>query len=322
MNAARRPVRRPVRRAVAASVSLLLVACSGGGGDDAAPVVSPAATIADDAVATAPSDDSPDPATSGASGSAPVAPTVRVSVRSDSIDGEIVVEQTGDGDPFGTFGSCSGLRSRVGTYSVLVADTIGSVRSISLLTAGAVGGTGTFDADVRIEPAVGDAIVATGTVTLSSDLAAGSYIAFTPDGEPIEGDFECSGGTGPEPLAVGSDDGVLDAIEVFALLRRGDAERVLGLAVASDSAPTARCPGAEGRTGDTQIVRVDGDASIGALTTFELTRGTTSTMRLRAGGVVYEFDRVDVQLDDGAASGIFAAETPSGIAVDGAFRCT
>ena len=76
------------------------------------------------------------------------------------------------------------------------------------------------------------------------------------------------------------------------------------------------------RSDDTVIVRVDGDESIGAITTFELTGGVTSTMRLRAGGVVYEFDRVEVELDDSAASGIFSAITQSGIAVDGAFRCT
>lgn len=313
---------RLVRRAVVGFFLVVLAACSGGD-DDSGPVVSPA-TTGDDVATTQPTDENPESTSdsSGAVGSEPTTQTVSVSVRSDSIDGEITVEQVGDGDPFATFGSCSGLRSRVGPYSVLASDTIGPVRSISLLTGAAVDGPGTHDADVRVERAVGDPIVATGTVTLASGLAAGSYLAFTPDGEPVEGDFECSGSQSPEPLEVGPADGTLDAIEVFALLRQGDAERVLGLAVTSDTAPTAQCPGAGGGSDDSVIVRVDGDESIGAITTFELTGGATSTMRLRAGGVVYEFDRVEVELDESAASGIFSASTQSGIAVDGAFRCT
>ena len=90
----------------------------------------------------------------------------------------------------------------------------------------------------------------------------------------------------------------------------------------ADTNPAAECPGAEGRSDAPALVRVDGDETIGAITTFELTGGQPTAMRLRAGATVYEFDDVDIELDDGATSGIFAAADDSGLTIDGAFRCT
>ncbi len=321
---------RPVRRIVTVAMLLFAAACSGSDdaippapaasattaiGSDARDAGATSASVADEGVAdqgVADADERPEP----------IPATVTMSVASDAAVATITIDAADVDDPFGTFASCSGLRTSVGTYSVVVSTPSGTVRSIGLLTDDPIDGPGIHDAQVRVELAAGEPLVAIGTMTLAGDLSAGTFVTFTPDGQPIDGEFECTGGSGPEPLVTGTADGTAETIEVVALLRMGDAERVLGLAIDTRAVPTAACPGATGEPDDSVVVRVDGDGSIGALTTFELTGGGVPTMRLRAADAVYEFDTVDAQVEPDATSGTFSATGPAGLTVDGAFRCT
>jgi hypothetical protein len=224
-------------------------------------------------------------------------------------------------DPFGTFASCSGVRRSFGPYSVLVAASTGDVSAVSVLTADSVSAAGIHDADIRIDLRSGEVLTASGTATIDAGWRSGSFVAFDPDGGRITGSFECSGGDpSGAPLDPSDQAGVLDSIEVFALLRRGDAERVVGLAVDANrsSEVTMECPAVDDR--GTVVVGVDGDQTVGSLTSFELLDGEATTMRMSVGGVSYEFDDVVIALADPAVSGTFSA-TADGVAVDGAFRC-
>lgn len=307
---------------------LVLAACSGGGSDapSAATVVEPPST----AVAPVEDDDSSAAPQDGADATlAPAAEqwTVTVELVTDGFDGAAIDSEaswTGDpgasveGGPFGDIGSCSGLREHVGAYAVLVSGADG-IDAVNVWTADRVRGPGVYDAEVRVERPGSAPIAATGTMTIMDGLQRGEFLAFGPGGGRVEGSFSCVGAVSPSPLATaGSDDGAVDSVEVFALMRDGDAERVLGLAATASSG--AECSAIDGRAGS-PVVRVDGDATLGAITTFELSVEPAATALLRAAGVSYEFDDVIVTLDADGGSGVFSGTTEAGISVDGAFRC-
>ena len=176
---------------------------------------------------------------------------------------------------------------------------------------------------MRVELASGDAVTAVGTLTLDDDLRAGTFVAFDSAGEPVRGSFTCDGPDAPPvPLAPGHDDGVVDSVSVFVLLRHDRAERLLGLAVAgSEPGADVECPGAIGATSDL-LVRVDGGLSVGAITTFELGNGAAPSMRIRAGGAVFEFADASLEVDPSRTSGTFSAVGAGGVAADGAFACS
>jgi hypothetical protein len=229
-------------------------------------------------------------------------------------------------DPFTRFSSCSGLRASIGTFTVTAVDDTAAVRSVSVGTADNVDGPGIHDAEVRVETATAGTASAVGTVTLDQSLRSGSFQAFEATGESVSGTFVCDGPPGaPVPIVdadAGDDDGVLRVVEVVALLRRGDEERIVGLTLdtAEVAAVDADCPGVTGSDGPS-LVSVDGGPAVGAITTFELVRGLPSTMRMRVGGATYEVDDVTIDVDDRGAAGTFSGVTGGGIAIDGAFRC-
>lgn len=316
-------------RTISVTGVLVLGACSGGDAspvtDTVAPSTAPATstTVADAAAAGAATESDAtlaDDATEW---------TVAVDVRSSGFEGQPIdttVSWSGDpaslveDGPFGRFGACSGLRGHVGAYSVLVSGD-GELDAVSVWTAERVTAAGVYDAEVRIERAGSAPISASGTMTIDDGLQEGEFQAFGPSGGEVAGTFSCLGTVPPTPLsATGLDgDGELDAVEVFALLQDGDAERILGLA--ADGSSGAECA-ALGQDSSSTVVRVDGDAVLGGLTAFELTDEPSVTARLRAGGASYEFDDVMLRVDDSGASGVFSGVTAEGVSVDGAFRCT
>lgn len=245
-----------------------------------------------------------------------VTPTVAVQIELDepSVVADLSAPAGPAGDPFGDFATCSGVRGAVGTYVVGVGASSGTVRWASVVTATRLEGPGTVDADVRIELADGTSVEATGTTTIATDLASGSFIAFDAAGSRVSGTFDCRGGSAPPTLIAESPDG---AIEVLALLRRSGAERVVSAARVGATAED--CPlGVDSPT----ILTIDGDESLGAITTFELTDdGTTGALRLRIGDYVEEFDDVDVSVSDTSRAGTFGA-VRGDLALDGAFSCT
>jgi hypothetical protein len=218
-------------------------------------------------------------------------------------------------DPFGEVGSCSGLRERVGAYSVFASD---GDDAVSVWTADRVTAPGDYDVEVRIERAEGP-IRASGTLTVRDELQRGEFVGVTPEGGRVDGEFECAGAPPPTPLVPGEPgDGTIDSVEVFVIVRDGGAERVLGLAASGDD--DVDCPAVSGTGGET-IVRAEGDARLGAITMFELAGGAEPTLELRFGDVSYDFAEVGVQIGPDGASGTFTG-TSGGVSVDGAFLCT
>lgn len=309
-----------------------LAACSGGSdATSSVPAVEPATTAASGSVVS-----SDEPASDDAAGSAEAGQT-EAQVGAAASDAEamvsIAVAASGftspdvsldlsaayadDVGPFGEFGSCSGSRAFVGAYSIFVS---GSDGAVNVWTADRVTAAGIYDAEVRVEPTSGDPLIGSGTITVLDGLQSGEFVAFGADGGRLEGTFACEGTPSPEPLPLGAvGDDALDTVEVFALLRDGDAERVVALAV--DGTADAECPAAEGGAAGPTVVRADGDERLGAITTFELSDGP-ATARLRIGGRSFEFPDVTLTLEPDGTAGIFAAANPDGTSVDGAFRCT
>ena len=228
-----------------------------------------------------------------------------------------------DSDVFGSFASCSGARRSFGSYSVLVSSTDGPVSAVSIFTETPVPAGGIYDADVRVELSSGQIESAIGTATIDPDFRSGSFMAFTSEGGSLSGTFECIGGAVQSaPLEIAdSDDDVLETTEVVALMRRGDAERVVGLAVDATRSPsvTIECSSVTGGA-DPSLVYVDGDQSVGAISSFELTSGDNPSMWMQVGGQRYEFDAVSVDVENPPTAGTFSA-TVDGLSVDGAFRC-
>ena len=279
----------------------------------------------------------PDRSPAGPTSAADAAPadqayavTIDVSVgrlgASERLEVAIEPDELDEIDPFTRFSSCSGLRSSVGIFAVTAVDDTAAVRSVAVVTGDRVTGPGIYDADIRVETETDGIVSAAGTVTLATGLRSGSFEAFEPTGESVSGTFTCDGPAGtPVPLVeVGATngDGMPGTVEVVALLRRGDQERIVGLALDTSAAATAdaECRGTSGGDGST-LVRVDGDPTVGAITTFDLTPGRSPGMRLDVGGASYEVDDVEVDLDDRGAAGTFSGTTADGIAIDGAFRC-
>lgn len=236
----------------------------------------------------------------------------------DDIEGTLIWEGdpvVGAGDGvFGRYGGCAGWRESVGAYSVVVSGGTGTTRSVSVWTPERVTGAGTYDAEVRLEADA--ALVAAGTVEIAADLRHGSFSATGIDGGTIEGRFECAGPPSPTPLAEGADDDRLDTVEVFALLRLGDAERVAGFVTAAG--PGVECPG----SGDGVLLEVVGDERLGSITSFSISGEPEPQVRFEAGGVAHDLAEPELMLDAGGASGVFSGTTVDGIGVDGAFRCT
>lgn len=255
---------------------------------------------------------------------------IDMTVEAESIDGRAEIGATvdpaalEDADPFGTFAACSGVQRTFGPFSVTVSASDGEVATATVQTMQSVTRPGIHDADVRIELRSGAIESALGTVTIDDGWRSGTFVAFGDEGGAVDGSFVCSGGDpAPAPLDRTDTAGVLDSVEVVALLRRGDSERVVGLAVESVRSPDVAldCPASVGVADGPLVVRVDGDQTVGAISTFELTDGAAPTVRLRVGGVSYEFDDVVISLADPATSGTFSA-VDAEFAIDGAFRCT
>lgn len=306
----------------AIAAALALAACSGGADEQAAvTTTAPTTTVpALDAVEVAPADDAV-----MAAGSDLPEWSVAIEVTAEGFDGRPVdtsVSWAGDPDtvvadgPFGEYASCSGLFDEVGAYSVFVSGR-DSLDVVAIWTAARITGPGIYDAEVRIERNSQSPVTASGTMTLLPDLQQGSFLAFGPAGGRVEGTFTCAGADPTTPIT--SDRDVMsDVLEVFAVLRQGDAERIVGLAVSTDDADgvTATCRG-----GDDLVLAVDGDAGTGAITAFELD-AELSVARLRVAGTDYEFRETALAVDDASGtSGAFSSGTVDGVTVDGAFRC-
>jgi hypothetical protein len=297
--------------AFAVAVTVVVSACSAGDDDVSTSIVPPSPPVTS---ASAPSTTEP-AATPTTEPVVPDVVTVAVSSPELDVDAELSVDAESGGDPFGTFATCSAYRSVVGAYIVGVSDPTSEVSLVSVVSASRIDGPGTYDADLRVETSSGPDVSAAGTITVDPGLASGSYVAFSPDGARIEGTFDCEGGDEEPATMAASDAG---AIEVVVLLERSGSERVVSAATLG--ADPTDCPAGEGS--QSLVVRLDGDDTLGAITTFELDEGTEgASMRLRVGEATYEFDDVAITLDDNARAGTFGAALPD-LTVGGAFACT
>lgn len=287
---------------------LVVTACSG---DDDAPEPVASSTPENTVVSgTAADDSSDDPDDRDGADDASVGTNVpaEVSVVVE-IDGEPSGELGGlvadSDDPFGQFVSCSGVRSTFGTYVVIVSALEGAVRAVSVATDDIVEAPGVHDATIRVESSPEAVAIARGTVTIDDDYRSGSFTAFDAEGRRVAGEFDCAGGDDPAPL-----DPAAEQVEVFALLRSNDSQRLVGLtAPVGDGVICAAEDGAP-------VVRVEGDRSTGAITAFELTAEPALTMVV--GATEYSF--ADVTIGGTSSAGTFSGDT-GGVTVDGAFSC-
>lgn len=199
-------------------------------------------------------------------------------------------------DPFGMFAACSGLRDSVASWSLQVSDPGQDITAVSILTGSDVTGPGTYDGTFRVEFGNGAALDGTGLVTLEPGLQSGTFAAVDAD---LAGTFACTGAAGPEPV---------DAdVEVYALVRKGSAERVINLAQ----------PGSAEDCADG--VTIAGDAGVGA--PVELTI-EPSAVAIRIGSVDVPIDQAQTELHLDGPSGSFRAVTADGLTIDGAYTCT
>ncbi len=247
---------------------------------------------------------------------APVEPqvvTVDVRVPAHAIDASVSVDAEVDGDPFDDdFATCSAYRSVAGAYAVGVGGPDADLPWVSIVSAARIDGAGEVAADVRVDLPDGSEIDAAGTMTLDADLASGTFTATAADGAVVEGDFDCAGSERPPVTMAATDEG---AIEVVALIDRDGHERVV--TAATLDADDADCPADP----TSVVVRVDGDATLGAISMFEIDQTDgAAVMRLRVGATIYEFDDVVLDLDDAERVGTFIAADD--VAVVGAFSCT
>ncbi len=311
---------RAMRTAFAVAILLIIAGCAGPGIEEPDSTVVATSTIA----TSPPTTDSPAARTATTDTVRDDQPlSVRIDVGVSGSTTELSGTLADSSDPFGQFVSCSGLRKTFGTYSVLASTPAGQVRSIGVASNDLVAAPGVHDASVRVEFAAEPATDAIGTMTVADDFRSGSFVAFDSDGARIEGTFECdaAGAAPPEPLAAAATEST-PAVEVIALLRSGDAQRLVGLVATDEDSPTLICP-ATNRTAldDETIVRVAGGDSLGAISAFELVGGDSAVLRLAVGAVTYSFDDVLLGESDDVTAGSFGGES-NDVAVDGAFRCS
>ncbi len=224
---------------------------------------------------------------------------------------------------FGDFAACSGLRSAVATYSVLLVRSTGDLRSVSIATDEAINGPGTVAGEIRLQLSDwAEHRVARGMITIDVGLQSGSFVGFDAAGGKISAIFSCSnaGSSRPVPLTHHTADDRLTIVEVVAILTKGDAEIVVDLAVeVGVTDGSIECSSVA--AADAFVVRVEGDATIGSITQFELTAGQHLTARIRVGGVIYTVDNVVVEGDPTSTAGAFTGVTSDGVIVAGAYRC-
>jgi len=229
-----------------------------------------------------------------------------MTVRLGGIDHSLDSDALEDGDPFGDFAACSGLRDLIGNYTVAIGSEDGDIEWVSVTSTSRIESSGIVDADIRVETA-SDRIDASGTLTLESSLQAGTFVGFDDAGDRVVGSFRCDGASSPD--LIGPDTEPL--LEVVVLLRRGTSQRVVTLA--GDDPAVIACA-----DGD-MIARADGDRSIGAITRFELS--TTGALLLTVGAIDYDAERADVHQNADGDSGSFDAAVGD-VTIDGAYSCT
>lgn len=296
----------------------LLAGCSGGDGsvdvrrsDDAGASIGSSSTSV------------PSPTASSVVGPAPLPAESTMVAIDASVDGEMIRFEgslTAAADPFGEFISCSGGRSTFTNYALVASRTSGSVRALTVATDDLVDDVGIHDATIRVEFSGGDVLDGVGTMTLEPGFRTGTFTAFSDSGALVEGAFECGVGLDPAPLELGADDGRPDTVDAVALLRTPQGERLVGFATPVQGVTAMQCQAVDSAAPLTDvIVQVVGDASIGAVTTFELVGGSSPTLVMRAGATDYRFEDVSVSVT--GATGTFSA-TSDDVTVDGAYRCT
>lgn len=297
-----------------ALAAVVLVAACSGSDDDPSPATTSAvgSTPASEAPST-----SDDQAPADGATTADPPSTVQLDVTVGDVSAEFEGAADDAGDPFGEFVSCSGVRDEFSSYSVAVSTTAGPISSVSVISTAPVMRPGIVDALVRAELSDGAAVDAAGTLTLAPDYRAGSFQAFGTDGRRVAGSFTCGDGDRvPVPLPA-ADVGAAGVVEVFAQLRVGDAERLIGFATSGRGDASLECPGAAD-PGAPLLVRAEGDQALGAITSFEL---TDDRLRFAVGEAVYEFDSVERIGAGSSSAGSFSA-TSGPVSVTGAFRCT
>lgn len=307
MISARRPSGR-TSSAVAALLVSVAAACSGATGGQVGADITTAPSTYDQAASRSAASSKLEAPVEHAT--MPLQATVSVTV------GELVASLSVDaaetGEPFGRFAACSGWQSSLAAYGVSVRDPAGGdVGAISVLTEHPVSGPGTHQATIRLETVDGP-VMASGTMHLDDGLRAGSFTGFDADGVPVSGRFACAGADA-DPVPVAADS---DAVEVAVYLRSGESEEIVGMVARPGDAPVVACGEPEGTA-----VRVEGDASLGAVTRLELAAAPTPTLRLQVGAVAYDMQDVTIDLAADGTAGTFAGTASGGVAVDGAFRC-
>lgn len=273
--------------ALVAMAAVPLAGCSGGGAPSVESAQEVATTVTDAPTTTA---------------KPVVESTIEVRLvidgqpREDTVD-RATIEGT---DPFGRFGSCSGLRKSFGAYEMLVSgsEALGGSVQVNATTNPHEAGTVPASARIETEEATLDV---DGTLDLSEDYRSGRFLGETGDDNRVVIEFDCTSKNTPAPL-----DRTRPYVDIAMLMVKDDQQRLLSLGLA------APC---------------DGDGIDGAVPKKEkpsggLSRAVISGDRLKLfiGGEALKLADSSVTATS-ATAGTFYATTDDGTTITGAYSC-
>lgn len=215
---------------------------------------------------------------------------------------EYTLTEANTSDPFGTFGSCSGLRSRFGAFSVVMSGSEQLGGSVQLSTSENPFEAGSVEAVVRIERDDSSTLIP-GVLELVDDLSRGHFEGVTADEIPVIIDFSCTSGRIPQPI-----DRTRPYVEVATRLTMGSQERVLSLGVGE--------PCVDGVI-DLEV----GEDEAVAFGPFRRVYISADKLVLQIGSK--PLDIAEFSVSPGAdGAGTFAGSTTDGIDIVGAYSCS
>lgn len=205
-----------------------------------------------------------------------------------------------DVDPFGSFASCSGLRSAFGAYQMLLSGSEALGGSVQVNSTSNPHDPGTVSANARIESDA-QTVDVQGSLDLSEDFRSGRFLGNTAAGSRVVIEFDCQSALQPAPL-----DRTRPYVDIALLMVKNKQRRVLSMGLASpcnDKGIDSEIPAEEGPPAGLSRAVINPDK-----------------LELFVGGKPLKFDQSSVSVTSSTA-GTFNATTADGAKITGAYSC-